>query len=319
MSAEVETREEAAVVHEPRNGALPVAEALSAESAQCIIEMPAVEAPAVPSGTVAAAAAGSNVMPFARLYGQPMHDLPRDLYIPPDALEVFLETFEGPLDLLLYLIRKQNFDILDIPMAEVTRQYLTYVEEIRERNLELAAEYLLMAAMLIEIKSRMLLPVRKSDDSGEVEDPRAELVRRLLEYERMKQAAHQLDALPQLGREFWPVQTALEATFKVTLPDIVPEDLRLAWLDVVRRAKLTAHHRIGRAELSVREHMSMVLRRLAGERFVEFADLFDAGAGVAVAVVHFLALLELAKESLIEITQAEAYAPIYVRLSYTPN
>jgi segregation and condensation protein A len=263
--------------------------------------------------------ASGNATPLARLYGQPMHDLPQDLYIPPDALEVFLETFEGPLDLLLYLIRKQNFDILDIPMAEVTRQYLAYVDEIRVRNLELAAEYLLMAAMLIEIKSRMLLPVRKADDSGEVEDPRAELVRRLLEYERMKLAAHQLDALPQLGREFWPVQAALEETFKVTLPDVAPDDLRLAWLDVVRRAKLTAHHRIGRAELSVREHMSLVLRRLSGERFVEFQDLFDSAAGIAVAVVHFLALLELAKESLIDITQAEAYAPIYVRLSYTPS
>ena len=256
--------------------------------------------------------------PFARLYGQPVHQLPQDLYIPPDALEVFLDTFEGPLDLLLYLIRKQNFDILDIPMAEVTRQYLVYVEEIRQRNLELAAEYLLMAAMLIEIKSRMLLPVRKSGELGEAEDPRAELVRRLLEYERMKQAALKLDDMPQLGREFWPVQVALEATFKVALPDVSPDDLRLAWLDVVRRSKLTAHHRIGRAELSVREHMSLVLRRLSGERFVEFADLFDAQGGIAVAVVHFLALLELAKESLIEITQAEAYAPIYVRLAYTP-
>ena len=257
-------------------------------------------------------------MPFARLYGQPVHELPQDLYIPPDALEVFLETFEGPLDLLLYLIRKQNFDILDIPMAEVTRQYLVYVEEIRARNLELAAEYLLMAAMLIEIKSRMLLPVRKSEESGEAEDPRAELVRRLLEYERMKQAALMLDNMPQLGREFWPAQIALETTFKVALPDVSPDDLRLAWLDVVRRSKLTAHHRIGRAELSVREHMSLVLRRLSGERFVEFADMFDAHAGIAVAVVLFLALLELAKESLIEITQAEAYAPIYVRLAYTP-
>ena len=271
------------------------------------------------AGIAQAAGAGGNVMPFARLYGKPVHELPQDLYIPPDALEVFLETFEGPLDLLLYLIRKQNFDILDIPMAEVTRQYLVYVEEIRVRNLELAAEYLLMAAMLIEIKSRMLLPVRKRDESGEAEDPRAELVRRLLEYERMKQAALTLEALPQLGREFWPVQAALEATFQVALPDVAPEDLRLAWLDVVRRARLTAHHRIGRAELSVREHMSLVLRRLSGERFVEFADLFDAQAGVAVAVVHFLALLELAKESLIEITQAEAYAPIYVRLAYTPT
>ena len=261
----------------------------------------------------------ANVTSIARLYGRPMLELPTDLYIPPDALEVFLDTFEGPLDLLLYLIRKQNFDILDIPMADVTRQYLVYVDEIRVRNLELAAEYLLMAAMLIEIKSRMLLPVVKAHDTGEVEDPRAELVRRLLEYERMKKAAIELDTLPQMGREFWPVQAAIEADFTVLLPQVDPQDLRLAWLDVVRRAKLVQHHRIGRAELSVREHMSLMLRRLSGERFVEFADLFDPARGVAVAVVHFLALLELAKEGLIDITQAEAYAPIYVRLGYTPS
>jgi len=261
---------------------------------------------------------GEPSSPLARLYGKPLLELPRDLYIPPDALEVFLETFEGPLDLLLYLIRKQNFNILDIPMAEVTRQYLHYVEELRIRNLELAAEYLLMAAMLIEIKSRMLLPVKKSDETGEVEDPRAELVRRLLEYERIKQGARKLDELPLVGRDFWPVQTTLDTNFQVALPEVNADDLRVAWLDVVRRAKLTQHHRIGRAELSVREHMSMVLRRLQGERFVEFAELFDQMPSVQVAVVHFLALLELAREGLIDITQAEAYAPIYVRLAYTP-
>ena len=255
----------------------------------------------------------------ARLYGEPMLVLPRDLYIPPDALEVILEAFEGPLDLLLYLIRKQNFNILDIPMARVTAQYLVYVEEIRSHNLELAAEYLLMAAMLIEIKSRMLLPVRKSDDTGEVEDPRAELVRRLLEYERIKRGAHELDALPQLGREFWPVQVELEADFEVALPRIDAQDLRLAWLDVLRRARLVQHHRIGRAELSVREHMSLVLRRLQGERFVEFADLFEGSTSVQVAVVQFLALLELAREGLVDITQAEAYAPIYIRLAFKPT
>ena len=257
--------------------------------------------------------------PLAKLYGQPMLAFPQDLYIPPDALEVFLETFEGPLDLLLYLIRKQNFNILDIPMAEVTRQYLHYVDELRIHNLELAAEYLLMAAMLIEIKSRMLLPVKKSDESGEVEDPRAELVRRLLEYERIKRGAQLLDTAPLAGRDFWPVQTALEGSFQVPLPDVEPGDLRLAWLEVIRRAKLTTHHRIGRAELSVREHMSMVLRRLQGERFIEFADLFDGVPSVQVAVVHFLALLELTREGLVDITQAEAYAPIYVRLAYTPT
>ncbi len=255
----------------------------------------------------------------ARLYGAPMLELPRDLYIPPDALEVFLDTFEGPLDLLLYLIRRQNFNILDIPMARVTAQYLEYVEQIRGTNLELAAEYLLMAALLIEIKSRMLLPVRKSEETGEAEDPRAELVRRLLEYERIKRAAQELDALPQLGREFWPVQVALEESFAVALPQVHAEDLRLAWLDVVRRAKLTQHHRIGRAELSVREHMSLMLRRLAGQRFVEFSDMFVGSVTVQVAVVHFLALLELIREGLVDMTQAEPYAPIYVRLSYTPS
>ena len=255
----------------------------------------------------------------ARLYGEPMLELPRDLYIPPDALEVFLDTFEGPLDLLLYLIRRQNFNILDIPMARVTAQYLEYVEQIRGTNLELAAEYLLMAALLIEIKSRMLLPVRKSEEAGEVEDPRAELVRRLLEYERIKRAAQELDALPQLGREFWSVQVALEESFAVALPKVDAEDLRIAWLDVVRRAKLTQHHRIGRAELSVREHMSLMLRRLAGQRFVEFSDMFIGSVTVQVAVVHFLALLELIREGLVDMTQAEPYAPIYVRLSYTPS
>ena len=270
-------------------------------------------------GEVAASEERLNSSPLARLYGEPMLVMPRDLYIPPDALEVILEAFEGPLDLLLYLIRRQNFNILDIPMARVTAQYLVYVEEIRSHNLELAAEYLLMAAMLIEIKSRMLLPVRKSDDTGEVEDPRAELVRRLLEYERIKRGAHELDALPQLGREFWPAQVELDADFEVALPQIGAQDLRLAWLDVLRRAKLVQHHRIGRAELSVREHMSLVLRRLQGQRFVEFADLFEGSVSVQVAVVRFLALLELAREGLVDITQAEAYAPIYVRLAFTPT
>jgi len=257
--------------------------------------------------------------PKARLYGEPLLELPRDLYIPPDALEVFLDTFEGPLDLLLYLIRRQNFNILDIPMARVTAQYLEYVEQIRGTNLELAAEYLLMAALLIEIKSRMLLPVRKSEEAGEAEDPRAELVRRLLEYERIKRAAQQLDAMPQLGREFWPVQVALESTLAAALPSVDAADLRLAWLAVVQRAKLTRNHRVGRAELSVREHMSLILRRLGSEKFMEFADLFSDAPSVPVAVVHFLALLELVREGLVDLTQAEAYAPIYVRIAFTPS
>jgi len=256
---------------------------------------------------------------FARLYGEPLFKLPTDLYIPPDALEVFLEAFEGPLDLLLYLIRKQNFNILDIPLAQVTLQYLDYVEQIRIHNLELAAEYLLMAAMLIEIKSRMLLPVKKADTGEEAEDPRAELVRRLLEYEQMKLAAQQLDMLPQLGRDYVRTQVFIEQSVVTRWPDVHLDDLQAAWADVMKRAKLTAHHTISREELSVREHMTSILRRLQSTKFVEFADLFDPSRGIPVIVVNFVALLELAKETLIEITQAEAFAPIYVRLAYSPG
>jgi segregation and condensation protein A len=256
---------------------------------------------------------------FAKLYGEPLFRLPNDLYIPPDALEVFLEAFEGPLDLLLYLIRKQNFNILDIPMAQVTLQYLEYVDQIRVHNLELAAEYLLMAAMLIEIKSRMLLPAKKADTGEEPSDPRAELVRRLLEYEQMKLAAYQLDTLPQLGRDYVRTQIYIEQSMVTRWPEVSAVDLQSAWADVLKRAKLTAHHTISREELSVREHMTGILRHLQSAKFVEFADLFDPSRGVPVVVVNFIALLELAKETLIEITQAEAFAPIYVRLSYSPN
>jgi len=267
-----------------------------------------------------AAAMPVDGIAVARLYGEPLFTLPQDLYIPPDALEVFLEAFEGPLDLLLYLIRRQNFNILDIPLADVTRQYLEYVEQIRSRNLELAAEYLLMAAMLIEIKSRMLLPVRKTEAGAEAEDPRAELVRRLLEYEQIKLAAARLDALPLLGRDFQRVQVA-QGTVpqEARLPQVTPDDLRQAWADIVRRATLKAHHHITREQLSVREHMSLVLRKLQGRRFVEFLDLIDAHAPSPVVVVTFIALLELARESLLEVTQAEAFAPIYVRLAYQPS
>ena len=255
---------------------------------------------------------------LARLYGEPLFALPKDLYIPPDALEIFLEAFEGPLDLLLYLIRKQNFNILDIPMAAVTRQYLVYVEEIRTHNLELAAEYLLMAAMLIEIKSRMLLPPKKTAGGEEAEDPRAELVRRLLEYEQIKLAAAKLGNLPQYGRDFLKAQVYIEQSLTPRFPDVHVVDLQEAWADILKRAKLVQHHRITREELSVREHMSIVLRHLQGRKFVEFADLFDPTQGTPVLVVTFLALLELSKESLIDITQAEAFAPIYVRLAYAP-
>ena len=255
----------------------------------------------------------------ARLYGEPLFALPTDLYIPPDALEIFLEAFEGPLDLLLYLIRKQNFNILDIPMAGLTRQYLSYVDEIRSRNLELAAEYLLMAAMLIEIKSRMLLPPKKTAEGEEAEDPRAELVRRLLEYEQMKLAAARLGNVPQFGRDFLKAQIYVEQSLQPRFPDVALADIQQAWADILKRAKLVQHHKIRREELSVREHMSMVLKRLQGRRFAPFEELFDPSKGAPVLVVTLIALLELAKETLVEITQAEAFAPIYVRLAFTPN
>ncbi len=256
---------------------------------------------------------------LARLYGEPLFAMPQDLYIPPDALEVFLEAFEGPLDLLLYLIRKQNFNILDIPMLSVTKQYLVYVDQIRKRNLELAAEYLLMAAMLIEIKSRMLLPPKKVAEGQEAEDPRAELVRRLLEYEQMKLAAARLNAIPQFGRDFLKAEVYIEQALQPRFPDVQLVDLKDAWRDILKRAKLIQHHKISREELSVREHMSIVLRKLQGRRFVGFEDLFEPTYGTPVLVVTFIALLELAKETLIEITQAEAFAPIYVRLAYSPT
>ena len=256
---------------------------------------------------------------MARVYGEPLFILPTDLYIPPDALEIFLEAFEGPLDLLLYLIRRQNFNILDIPLADVTRQYLAYIEQIRKRNLELAGEYLLMAAMLIEIKSRMLLPPRKTADGKEVEDPRADLARRLIEYEQMKLAAARLDALPVLGRDFLRAQVAIEQALAPRFPDVALVELRDAWRAIVERARLVQHHHIGRAQLSVREHMSLVLKKLQGRRFALFEDLFETQRGVAVVVVTFIALLELARERLLEVTQAENYAPIYVRLAYTPS
>ncbi|MGW8269644.1 MAG: segregation and condensation protein A [Burkholderiales bacterium] len=250
----------------------------------------------------------------AKLYGEPLIELPRDLYIPPDALEVVLEAFQGPLDLLLYLIRKENLNILDIPMAPLTRQYLEYVDAMRARNLELAAEYLVMAAILMAIKSRMLLP-RPPAQEAEEEDPRAELVRRLLEYERIKKAAQALDQLPQVGRDVITVSVWIERTVVDQLPAVDPQDLAEAWRRLLHRARLAAHHHISREELSVREHMSTILRRLREHRVVEFGELFDPTRGVAVLVVNFLAVLELARELLVEITQAECFAPIYVKLS----
>jgi segregation and condensation protein A len=274
-------------------------------------EVPAPELPGMPDVV--------DQVALARLYGEPLFAMPQDLYIPPGALEVFLEAFEGPLDLLLYLIRKQNFNILDIPLASVTRQYLEYVDQIRARNLELASEYLLMAAMLIEIKSRMLLPPKKSADGSEPEDPRAELVRRLVEYEQIKLAAARLDQLPLVGRDFLRAQIHIEQSLQPRWPEVNADDLRAAWAEILQRAKLTAHHTITREQLSVREHMSIVLRRLQGKRFVEFQELFDTSRGVPVLVVTFIAMLELSREHLLEVTQAEAFAPIYVRLAYSPS
>jgi segregation and condensation protein A len=252
------------------------------------------------------------VTPIAKVYGEPVLEVPYDLYIPPDALEIILDQFEGPLDLLLYLIRKENINVLDIPMARLTAQYLEYVEIMRARSLELAAEYLLMAALLIEIKSRMLLP-RPAVTALE-EDPRAELVRRLLEYERMKLAAQRLNELPQSGRDYSLVQVLFDQAVTERLPDVKPDDLRTAWLALLTRAAMNRHHRITREQLSVRDHMTRILRRLQEARYVEFRELFDPTLGIAVLVVTFLAVLELARESLVEVSQQAAYAPIYVRL-----
>ncbi|MEW6164576.1 MAG: ScpA family protein [Pseudomonadota bacterium] len=250
-----------------------------------------------------------------KLYGEPMPVMPRDLYIPPDALEIILDAFEGPLDLLLYLIRKANLNILDIPMAPLTAQYLEYVEAMRRTNLELAADYLLMAAMLLEIKSRMLLPRPPKAESGEPEDPRAELVRRLMEYERMKLAAARIDALPQAHRDYEWASVWIADKVATRQPDVSVHDLQLVWLSLMRQARMHQHHRIQREELSVREHMGNILRRLQGRGYVVFEDLFDTGIGVAGMVVSFLAILELARERLVELTQSEALAPIYVKSS----
>ena len=249
---------------------------------------------------------------IAKVYGEPMLEMPRDLYIPPDALEVFLEQFEGPLDLLLYLIRKENISVLDISMAKLTGQYLEYVDLMRANKLELAAEYLLMAAMMIEIKSRMLLP-RPPGASTLEEDPRAELVRRLLEYEQMKKAAQGLGEIPVAGRDYLLTQVLFERDDAIP-PEVSPIDLKLAWLTILNRAKVNQHHKITREQLSVRSHMTRILRRLQDAEFVEFTQLFSTTEGLPVLVVTFIAVLELARETLVTITQEQAYAPIYVKL-----
>ncbi|MBS0577661.1 MAG: segregation/condensation protein A [Proteobacteria bacterium] len=252
-------------------------------------------------------------MPFAVVNGEPISELPRDLYIPPQALEVFLEAFEGPLDLLLYLIRRQNLDILDIPLAEITRQYMQYIELMQDLQLELAGEYLVMAATLAEIKSRMLLPRPKHDEDSEL-DPRAELVRRLQEYERFKRAAENIDALPRLERDVWPAAAPLKERQVVRpLPQITLQEMLLAFKDVVVRAQMFAHHHVQRERLSVGERMSDILARLGGTAFLPFTDLFRPEEGRMGVTVTFVAILELMREGLIDIVQAEAYAPLHVR------
>lgn len=257
-----------------------------------------------------------EVRHLAKVQGELWTDLPSDLYIPPDALEVILEAFEGPLDLLLWLIRRNNLNVLDINMTQLTRQYIDYVEIMRNRRLELAAEYLVMAAMLIEIKSRMLLPrPEKTQDEGEEVDPRAELVRRLLEYEQMKLAARGLDGLPQLGRDFLAVSVAIPELVVQRLPHVHVEDLLEAWRGILKRARLQRHHRIGRQELSVREHMSQILKQLQARGRCLFQDLFDVRTGRSALLVSFLALLELVRERLVDIVQNEPFAPIYAQVA----
>ena len=252
----------------------------------------------------------------AKIKGENFGALPQDLYIPPDALEVFLETFEGPLDLLLYLIRKHNLDILDIPMAQLTVQYMVYVEKMKVIKLELAADYLLMSAMLIEIKSRMLLP--KPIEIAEEDDPRAELVRRLMEYEAIKLAAERLGMLPKVGEDISVAAAYYQHISEIKPPEVSLDELVEAWRNVLKRAKLITHHKIGKAELSVREHMSHILRRLKADGMVEFSALFDNEVEVlAKLVVNFLAILELAKEGLISITQQQAFSPIYLQANST--
>ena len=258
-------------------------------------------------------AGAQQELPLVMVYGEAMTEMPVDLYIPPDALEVFLEAFEGPLDLLLYLIRKQNVDILDIPVAEITRQYMGYVELMKSVRLELAAEYLVMAAMLAEIKSRMLLP-RSAEVEQEEDDPRAELFRRLQEYERFKAAAEGIDGLSRVGREvIVPRLEAPQAKARKLLPDVALEEVLMSMAEVLRRGDMFESHQVSREALSTRERMSDVLERLKGGGFVPFVELFTAEEGKLGVVVTFMAILELVKESLVELVQNEPFAPIHVR------
>jgi segregation and condensation protein A len=254
-------------------------------------------------------------MPFAMVEGQPITEMPRDLYIPPQALEVFLEAFEGPLDMLLYLIRRQNLDILDIPIAEITRQYMRYIELMQVLQLELAGEYLLMAATLAEVKSRMLLPRIGSDVSADEADPRAELVRRLQEYERFKRAAEGIERMPRLERDTWVASADLAERKVVRIPPQVSlQEMLLAFQDVLSRSDMFAHHHVQREPLSVRQRMTDVLASLTATAFVDFVQLFRADEGRRGVTVTFVAILELLREGLIDIVQSEAYGPLHVRL-----
>jgi segregation and condensation protein A len=272
---------------------------------------------AMPGATPGAAPGQANAqseMPFAVVEGQPVTELPRDLYIPPQALEIFLEAFEGPLDLLLYLIRRQNLDILDIPIAEITRQYTRYIELMQVLQLELAGEYLLMAATLAEIKSRMLLPRIQTDDAEE-SDPRAELVRRLQEYERFKRAAEGIDRMGRMERDTWVASAELVDRKVVRIaPQVTLQEMLLAFQDVLSRSDMFAHHHVQREPLSVRQRMSDVLTALSSSAFVDFTKLFHPSEGRRGVTVTFVALLELLREGLIEIVQSQAYGPLHVRL-----
>ena len=271
-----------------------------------------VKAPASPEGSERQVA-HQEEMPFAVVQGQPYTKLPQDLYIPPDALEVFLEAFEGPLDLLLYLIRRQNLDVLDIPIAEITRQYMTYIEMLQDLQFELAAEYLVMAAILAEIKSRMLLP-RPQTEEGEEEDPRAELVRRLQEYERFKQAAEDLENLPREDRDFVVLEAWVENRKIVQVPPEVDlNDMLTALKDVLNRAELFSHHHVQSETLSVRERMSAIVERMRQNPYLEFQNFFIPEEGRMGVVVTFLALMELLRERLVDLVQAKPFGQIYIK------
>jgi segregation and condensation protein A len=274
--------------------------------------------PQTPPPVSAESAPTQGEMPFAVVEGEPITELPRDLYIPPHALEVFLEAFEGPLDLLLYLIRRQNLDILDIPIAEISRQYVQYIEVMTEMQFELAGEYLVMAATLAEIKSRMLLP-RSAEGDEDEEDPRAELVRRLQEYERYKRAAEDIDALERLERDVLQASAEMpERTVVTKLPDITLKELLTVFKEALDRSTMFAHHHVRREPLSVRERMSNILVTLQTERYLDFVRLFDPTEGRIGVTVTFLAILELLKESLVDVVQTEPFGPIHVRSAQAP-